>query len=138
MVNLQVHLPNGQRVLFTEENAHAIAETPPKTTLTTFFDLCKIYVTREDMPPTPDEKFIHNLLYANVPEYFIFEEKYKTWTPRKQGKAVINEDGEETSFVKSAAVGRVYTVHLRQAECFFVRLLLHHQKDAHLLNNLEQ
>ena len=34
VMNLQIHLPNGQRVLFTEENAATLAKDPPKTTLT--------------------------------------------------------------------------------------------------------
>ena len=49
VVNLQVHLPNGQRVLFTEENAHAIDENPPKQLLllSLICSMCKKYGTKE-------------------------------------------------------------------------------------------
>lgn len=37
VVHLTVHLENGQRVYFTASNAMQRAETPPATTLTSFF-----------------------------------------------------------------------------------------------------
>ncbi|XP_062499662.1 uncharacterized protein LOC134176977 [Corticium candelabrum] len=101
-----------------------VAGNPPKTTLTAYFELCKSYRTPEFRDPTPDEKFVQSLLYVNVPEYFVFDSS-KTWKPRRQGRAVTDEDHRLTNFKRSSAIGRVYTVHPKQDECFFVRLLLH-------------
>ena len=39
--HLQVHLENGQRVYFRPERAHEVAQNPPATTLTGFFNLCR-------------------------------------------------------------------------------------------------
>ena len=41
VVNLAVHLENGQRVYFKEANALQRAENPPETTFTAFFKLCQ-------------------------------------------------------------------------------------------------
>uniref|UniRef100_T1HW81 Uncharacterized protein n=1 Tax=Rhodnius prolixus TaxID=13249 RepID=T1HW81_RHOPR len=41
VVHLTVHLENGQRVYFTSENVRARAMSPPPTTLTEFFTLCR-------------------------------------------------------------------------------------------------
>ena len=76
---------------------------------------------------TPDQRFVQNLLYVNVPEYFTFHSGTKTWNPRRLGTAVYS-DGQITSFKKSEVIGRVYAVHPKQQECFFLRLLLHHKR----------
>ncbi|XP_065832990.1 uncharacterized protein [Oscarella lobularis] len=52
---LQVHLENGQRTLFTVENAPDRAAEPPATTLTGFFELCS------------NDDFAKTLLYIDVP-----------------------------------------------------------------------
>ncbi|XP_065840180.1 uncharacterized protein [Oscarella lobularis] len=138
VINLQVHLPNGQRVLFTPENAQDKAQHPPKTTLTAFFALCQRYNSPQTSNITSaDRKFVKNLLYSNVPQYFTFVDKSKVWKPRIRGSAqVLNADGEMISFKSSSAIGRVYNVHPRQAECFFLRLLLHHQTGCCSFENL--
>ncbi|KAL8572014.1 hypothetical protein ACOMHN_038372 [Nucella lapillus] len=41
VVNLSVHLENGQRVYYTEKTGHQRAQAPPETTLTAFFKLCQ-------------------------------------------------------------------------------------------------
>jgi hypothetical protein len=41
VIHLSVHLENGQRVYFTENNAQERAARPPNTTLTAFFLLCQ-------------------------------------------------------------------------------------------------
>ena len=130
VVRLSVHLPNGQRVLFTEDNAVDVAQAPPETTLTAFFKLCLKYQTDDAQPPTADQRFVQNLLYTDLPQYFIFEIKIKSWKARKKGKAVVLHDGTLTSFKKSSAIGRVYAVCPKQSECFFVRLLLHHRTNC--------
>lgn len=106
VVNLSVHLENGQRVYYTEENARLVAECPPETTLTAFFKLCQ------------HDNFAKTLLYQEVPTYYTWAAN-KSWQRRKNGQRV-----QEQVFA-SDAIGRVYTVHPNNAECFFLRLLLH-------------
>ena len=127
VMNLQIHLPNGQCVLFTEENAATLAKDPPKTTLTAYFDLCSRYANDKNAAKSSDRKFVLSLPYAKVPEYFTFDSQSKTWRPRLRGKSVCNEDDELTIFRKADAIGRVYTIHPKQEECFYVRLLLHNK-----------
>uniref|UniRef100_T1HMG5 Uncharacterized protein n=1 Tax=Rhodnius prolixus TaxID=13249 RepID=T1HMG5_RHOPR len=52
VVHLAVHLENGQRVYFTSENVRARAMSPPPTTLTEFFTLCR------------NDTFARTLLYS--------------------------------------------------------------------------
>ncbi|GFT98901.1 uncharacterized protein LOC104236095 [Trichonephila clavipes] len=59
VVHLAVHLENGQRVYFTSENLRARAMSPPPTTLTEFFTLCK------------NVTFARTLLYSEVPTYIL-------------------------------------------------------------------
>uniref|UniRef100_T1HGJ4 Uncharacterized protein n=1 Tax=Rhodnius prolixus TaxID=13249 RepID=T1HGJ4_RHOPR len=54
VVHLAVHLENGQRVYFTSENVRARAMSPPPTTLTEFFTLCR------------NDTFARTLLYSEV------------------------------------------------------------------------
>ena len=56
VTHLAVHLPNGERVYFTEVNLHDRIATPPTTTLTAFFRLCQI------------DEFAQTLLYTEVPK----------------------------------------------------------------------
>lgn len=108
VVHLAVHLENGQRVYFTNANAANIAAQPPNTTLMAFFTLCQT------------DDFARTLLYAEVPSYYTWNQSSKTFQRRKQGKAVV---GHPHIFV-SDALGRIYSVHPNNAECFYLRLLL--------------
>ena len=57
--HLDVHLENGERVYFNPENAHLLAQAPPRnTTLTAFFKLCQ------------EDDFARTLLYSKVPTYY--------------------------------------------------------------------
>lgn len=112
VVQLAVHLQNGQRVYFTEETAADIARRePPTTTLTAFFKLCS------------EDEFAANLLYVDLPRFYTWNTAQKMWKRRKQGKKVDGFDIHEAH-----TIGRVYTVSPRQGECFFLRILLHHVK----------
>ena len=104
---LSVHLENGQRVYFTQDNVEQVVANPRETTLTSFFKLCQ----RDD--------FAKTLLYHQVPSYFTWDNK--RWSPRKKGMPVESHAG----YFKDVALGRVYTVHPNQHECFYLRLLLH-------------
>lgn len=108
VVHLAVHLENGQRVYFTEENAVQRSERPPATTLTSFFDICKI------------DQFARTLLYFEMPRYYTWNATTKTFQRRKKGKVVEGS----TEVYSTDALGRIYTVHPNKEECFYARLLL--------------
>lgn len=108
VVHLAVHLENGQRVYFTAENAAQRAAQPPATTLTDFFALC----LRDD--------FARTLLYSEVPSYYTWNQSSKSFQRRKKGKRI---EGYPDVF-STDVLGRIYTVHPNNAECFYLRLLL--------------
>jgi hypothetical protein len=108
-VHLAVHLENGQRVYFTEDNLHERVNEPPKTTLTAFFELCQ------------KDEFAKTLLYCDVPKYYTWDASKKAFKQRVQGTAVHGYPNVR----QTDALGRVYTVHPNNFECFFLRLLLH-------------
>ena len=114
VIHLSVHLENGQRVYFTEENAREVAETPTDTTLTAYFKL------------NAEDAFARTLLYNEVPAFFTFDSKGNKFKRRQRGEPVNGHDDVRRSDV----LGRVYTVHPRHAECYFLRLLLHNVKGA--------
>lgn len=110
VTHLAVHLENGQRVYFTEQNFQERMATPPRTTLTAFFELCQT------------DNFAKTLLYAEVPRYYTWNASKKEWKRRVQGAPIENWPG-----VKAAdALERVYTVHVSNFECYCLRLLLSH------------
>lgn len=106
--HLAVHLENGQRVYFTAKNAVQQAQSPPPTTLTAFFVLCQ------------NDLFAKTMLYEEVPAYFTWNASTKKFHRRKQGTAV---DGWHDLY-RTDALGRLYTVHPKNDECFFLRMLL--------------
>ncbi|KAL8570647.1 hypothetical protein ACOMHN_039082 [Nucella lapillus] len=94
---LSVHLENGQRVYFRQDNAMDRAHgPPPATNLTAFFQLCN------------EDPSVIELKYPEVPEQYTWQLTRKQWQKRKRGKAI----------------GRMYTISPRQGECYFLRLLL--------------
>ncbi|XP_054091728.1 uncharacterized protein LOC128923495 [Zeugodacus cucurbitae] len=108
VINLPVHLENGQRVYFTASNATQRAETPPATTLTSFFAICQ------------SDQFARTLLYSEMKRYYTWNASSKNFQRRKQGDAVSGyPDVRSTD-----ALGRMYTVHPKNDECFYLRLLL--------------
>ncbi|XP_062519604.1 uncharacterized protein LOC134194679 [Corticium candelabrum] len=107
--HLYVHLENGQRVYFTEDNVRDRIAEPPRTTLTAFFDLCR------------EDDFAKTLLYCDVPRYYRWDRSSKKWKRRIQGIHVEGHPG-----IKSCdTLGRVYTIHPSAFECYCLRLLLH-------------
>ena len=108
VLTLSVHLENGQRVYFTAENVNARVQAPPVTTLTAFFDLCR------------HDDFARTLLYCDVPRYYTWNSS-KKFKRRSQGRPVQGHPGIK----QTDALGRVYTVHPNNFECFCLRLLLH-------------
>ncbi|KAF2903264.1 hypothetical protein ILUMI_02924 [Ignelater luminosus] len=108
VVHLAVHLENGQRVYFTAENAAQRAERPPATTLKSFFEICA------------GDPFARTLLYSEMPKYYTWNASFKKFQRRKQGQPV---PGYENIY-STDALGRIYTVHPNNDECFYLRLLL--------------
>jgi len=109
VMGLAVHLENGQRVYFNEDNAVETAHRPPPaTTLTAFFDLCS------------NDDFAKTLKYHEVPEYYTWNKSSKKWVRRKRGEMV---QGQHAA-MKAPAIGRIFGVSPRQTECYYVRLLL--------------
>ncbi|XP_055910472.1 uncharacterized protein LOC129944836 [Eupeodes corollae] len=112
VIHLAVHLENGQRVYFTEETVLQQALTAPKTTLTQFFNLCSL----QDAVG----QFARTLMYTDVPKFFTWNKQSMNWEPRKRG---IPVPGFADIFM-TKTLGQLYTVHPKQRECFFLRLLL--------------
>ncbi|KAL4118949.1 hypothetical protein QTP88_011827 [Uroleucon formosanum] len=108
VVHLAVHLENGQRVYFTEANAAQRAERPPSTTLTSFFAMCEA------------DSFAATLMYVEMPKYYTWNQSTKKFQRRKQGTPVT----DWPQVFSTDALGRMYTVHPRNDECFYLRLLL--------------
>ncbi|GFW35042.1 ATP-dependent DNA helicase [Trichonephila clavipes] len=108
VIHLAVHLENGQRVYFTADNVRARALVPPATTLIAFYSLCQ------------DDLFAKTLLYSEVPKFYTWNASTKKFQRRKRGKAVEGH----TNLYSSDALGRLYTVHPNNTECFYLRLLL--------------
>lgn len=109
VIHLSVHLENGQRVHFTESNARERALHPQNTTLTAFFQLCK------------NDHFARTLLYYEIPKYYTWNATKKEFFRRKQGSTVPDYAG----IYANETLGRVYTVHPSNAECYYLRMLLH-------------
>lgn len=109
VMQLAVHLENGQRVYYRPGQERIIAEAPSDTTLTAFFKLCQT------------DAFARTLLYAEVPTYYTFSDSSKRWSRRVRGKRRV--PGWEG--VKGCdTIGRVYTVHPNHGDCFYLRVLL--------------
>ncbi|CAI6370275.1 unnamed protein product [Macrosiphum euphorbiae] len=108
VVHLAVHLENGQRVYFTEANAAQRAERHPATTLTNFFSTCV------------SDPFARTLLYSEMPRYYTWNAVSKKFQCRKKGDCVAGF----ADVYSTDSLGRIYTVHPRQDECFYLRLLL--------------
>ncbi|GFT89088.1 ATP-dependent DNA helicase [Trichonephila clavipes] len=82
--------------------------TPPKTTITAFFQLCQY------------DAFAKTLLYVDVPRYYTWNVSLKEWKRRVQETHVNGWPG-----VKAGdAHGRIYTVHVSNFECYCLRMLL--------------
>ncbi|RCN34924.1 hypothetical protein ANCCAN_19224 [Ancylostoma caninum] len=66
------------------------------------------------------DAFARTLLYPEVPKYYTWNASRKVFCKRRQGAAVPGSDVRA-----SDALGRVYTVHPNNDECYYLRLSLH-------------
>lgn len=87
-------------------------KNPKHTTLTAFFELCK------------KDDFAKTLLYNEVPAFYTWNSKIKIFCKRKQCRGK-SQNGD---LMQTDAIGRVYTIHPNNDECYFLRLLLHVKK----------
>ena len=77
IVQLAVHLENGQRIMFSANTALERAQgPPPATTLTAFFELCH------------EDNFARGLKYVDVPEFYTWNKSTKKWYKRKRGEQI--------------------------------------------------
>lgn len=107
--HLAVHLENGQCVYFQEgQNIQDILETARDTTLTAFFKLNEA------------DDFAQTLLYTEVPQCYTWNKTKKQFDRRKRGIPHHERNG----IFQTHTLARMYTIHPRQRECSFVRLLL--------------
>ena len=67
-----------------------------------------------------NDPFAKTLLFNEVPAYYTWDSKNRAFRRRVRGEPVVGEEG-----VKMGVLGRVYAVHPRHAECYFLRFLLH-------------
>ena len=109
VMHLSVHLENGQRVYFRPETLQQQMQVPPRTTLVAFFELCQ------------QDPFARTLLYCDVAHHYTWDVSHKQFHRRKQGRDVQGHPGVKAT----DALGRVYSVHPSNAECFYLRMLLH-------------
>ena len=110
--HLAVHLENGQRVYFNpnDQNLGERLDAPPQTTLTAFFKLC----SKDD--------FASTLFYAEVPQHYTWQKSRKVWQRRATNQK---------------SLGRMYTVHPSNRECYFLRILLHHKRGPKSFDDLK-
>jgi hypothetical protein len=106
---LAVHLENGQRVFFNANNLHQVIENPRRTTLTAFFELCS------------HDYSVKTLFYHEVPSYYTWDDS-SGWLKSRRGKYVPGWPGIKMD----TTIGRIYTIHSNQCECFYLRLLLNY------------
>ena len=112
VVHMDVHLENGQRVYFNPNNPQRVlnqVQSPKNTKLMAFFELCS------------SDNFASTLLYPDVPRYYTWKETAHIWQRRTQGRHVEGWPGIR----EDKALGRVYTIHPNNKECFYLRMLLH-------------
>jgi hypothetical protein len=113
VVHLAVHLENGQRVYFTEDNLLNKVNKPPRTALTAFFLLWQ------------KNNFASTRLYCLAPKGYTWNALEKAFKCRVHGIIV----SEHPDIKATDALGRVYTAHPNNLECFFLRFLLHTIRD---------
>lgn len=89
--------------------------------MTAFFKLCET------------DTFARGLFYSKVPKYYTWNKSQKVFKRRKQGTPV---EGHPNIF-STDALGRLYTVHPKQDECFYLRLLLINVRGPTSFDNLK-
>lgn len=91
---------------FTEANVKDVVANPRDTHLSAFFKLCQ------------QDEFARTLLYHEVTHFYKWVDKNRVWERRKQGKSVDGYPGVK----KVVNLSRVYTVHPKQQDCYYVSI----------------
>jgi hypothetical protein len=125
---LPVHLPNQQQVSFDETgNIIQVLATARHTKLTRWLEFN--YKKKEEheqallIDPAAQPHLCLNTLYHNFPKIAIWNQSSKVWKERKQ--RVTDQNTMEYVYNESRPpVGRVYGVHPREGERYYLRLLL--------------
>ncbi|XP_076055177.1 uncharacterized protein LOC143033571 [Oratosquilla oratoria] len=108
---LPIHLEGEHNIFYVEEEAsmsveHQLAKV---TQLMAFFKLCE------------NDVFARTLLYTEVPTHYIFCKKSGVWTERLRG---------------SIAIGRMQTTNSKNAELFYLRLMLSHVRGPKSISDI--
>ncbi|XP_013779119.1 uncharacterized protein LOC106463617 [Limulus polyphemus] len=109
VVHLAIHLDNNHRVYFSAETARERVSVLRPTTLSAFFELCR------------GDEFASTRLFPQVPNYYTWDMSKKKWKRRVQGRFVVGH----SEIRRPDALGRVYTLHPNDVECYFLWMLLH-------------
>ncbi|XP_076056343.1 uncharacterized protein LOC143034293 [Oratosquilla oratoria] len=98
---LPIHLEGEHNIFYVEEKASMSVEhqLTKVTQLMAFFKLCE------------NDVFARTLLYTEVPTHYVFCKKSGVWTERSRG---------------SISIGRMQTTNSKNAELFYLRLMLSH------------
>lgn len=111
-MHLDIHLENGQRIYFTILITPKKKLNPQKQYITCLFELCQ------------NDDFANTLFYHEVSSYYTLNKKNGTFDRRKIGETVKNHPNVK----KSESIGRTYTIHPKNKEYYFLRMLLNHIK----------
>ncbi|XP_076066096.1 uncharacterized protein LOC143039740 [Oratosquilla oratoria] len=96
---LPIHLEGEHNIFYVEEEASMSVEHQLAKVTPTFFKLCE------------NDVFARTLLYTEVPTHYVFCKKSGVWTERSRG---------------SISIGRMQTTNSKNAELFYLRLMLSH------------
>ncbi|GFX33215.1 ATP-dependent DNA helicase [Trichonephila clavipes] len=108
VTHLGIHLENGQIIYFDTSNVRTVVENPRNTTLMAFFDLCH------------KDEFAASLLYEEISGYYTFNKQNGTFQRRLRGTPVEGHPG----IFHEHTLGRIYTIHPNNRECYHLRMLL--------------
>ena len=110
---LALHLPNQQSVMYVE-GAEAAALQHSKSPLLAYFHLNTV------LPPNEPRH-----LYVETPKYYTYNKKNGIWTKRRNKQ-------------RYPTLGRIYTVHPKAGDVFYLRMLLHdeHSRGAKSFESL--
>ena len=106
---LAVHVPNMETVCYAEGGEREAAQERKASTLMAWFELNTAEPDGEDPP-------VKNLLYAEIPEHFTWDQKNRKWRRRRSEAA------------KAKVIGRMYTASPNEEDRFYLYLLLLHRR----------
>ena len=117
---LPVHLEDQQNVYFLSGHAEEAAHRANESKLNAWFKLNQADVDARQH------------LYTEVPTYYTFDKKGKTWNPRKQEIRNNNANCNSNTNKKSnqKIIGRMYSVSPKDQEKYCLRVLLLHVPGA--------